>query len=109
MALSPYKTMWLVALFDLPTDTQEARKAYSKFRKQLLNCGFSMMQYSVYTRYCSGEDKAKVQRKRIQSFLPDDGEVRIMTLTDIQYAKMQVFYGKRREHAETAPQQIEIF
>lgn len=109
MALSPYKTMWLVALFDLPTDTKKARKAYSKFRKKLLDCGFSMMQYSVYIRYCSGEDKAKVQRKRIRTFLPDDGEIRIITLTDIQYAKMQIFHGKRRKPTENAPQQIEIF
>lgn len=109
MAISPYQAMWLIALFDLPTDTKEARKAYTEFRNKLLDNGFSMMQYSVYGRYCANEEKAQVQRRRIKSFLPDDGEVRIMTLTDIQYAKMKVFHGKMRKAPESAPSQVEMF
>jgi len=42
--------MWIVVLFDLPTDTKAARKEYTRFRKFLLNDGFTMMQYSVYTQ-----------------------------------------------------------
>ena len=37
--------MWVIAMFDLPTDTPRARKAYARFRKDLLNDGFTMMQY----------------------------------------------------------------
>ncbi len=68
-----------------------------------------MLQYSVYGRYCGSEEKAEVQRKRIRNALPEDGEVRIMTLTDVQFGKTQVFHGKRRTHAEEPPQQIEMF
>lgn len=109
MAISPYQAVWLVTLFDLPTDTPEARRAYTDFRKALLKDGFSMLQYSVYARYCPSEEKAKVHRRRIKRAVPDDGEVRIMSLTDVQYGKMQIFHGKLRKNAETAPAQIEMF
>lgn len=101
--------MWLIALFDLPTDTPEARKAYTVFRKKLLGCGFDMLQYSVYGRYCGNEEKAKVQRKKIKSFLPPDGEVRVISITDVQFGKMQIFHGKMRHAPEKAPGQIEMF
>lgn len=101
--------MWLITLFDLPTDTAAARKAYTNFRKVLLESGFSMMQYSVYMRYCGSEDKAKVHRKRIKNALPDDGVVRIITITDVQYAKIQNFTGKKREQIEEPPNQIQLF
>lgn len=109
MISSPYKAVWLVALFDLPTDTREARRAYADFRKSLVKNGFRMLQYSVYARYCNGEEKAEVHRQRIKASLPPDGEVRIMTLTDIQFGKMQIYHGKMRKRPEKAPRQIEMF
>lgn len=48
-----WRTMWVIAMFDLPTDTPKARKAYARFRKDLLSDGFTMMQYSVYIRHCA--------------------------------------------------------
>jgi len=109
MPANPYKAVWLFALFDLPTDTPEARKAYTSFRKQLLKSGFSMMQYSVYARYCQSEEKADVYRKRVNSFLPPDGEVRIFGITDAQFGKMAIFHGKARRAPEQAPAQVELF
>ena len=109
MPRSAYKAVWLIALFDLPTDTQEARRCYSKFRKQLLENGFDMMQFSVYGRYCISEEKADVFRRKVKHFLPPDGEVRLMGLTDAQYSKMLVFHGKARGAPEKAPEQVEMF
>ena len=34
-------------MFDLPVETSEERKEYRKFRKNLINEGFIMIQYSV--------------------------------------------------------------
>jgi len=101
--------MWLVAMFDLPVDTKAARKAYAQFRKKLLQNGFSMMQFSVYTRHCASEENAIVHEQRVQGFLPDDGEVRLLTITDKQFERMRVFWGKRRKPPEPAPQQLELF
>ena len=35
--LNAYRIMWVLVLFDLPTETKLERKAASKFRKLLLN------------------------------------------------------------------------
>ena len=48
MTFGGLNTMWIIVLFDLPTDTIQARKHYTRFRKFLLEDGFTMMQYSVY-------------------------------------------------------------
>ncbi len=101
--------MWLVLMFDLPVDTSKARKAYTQFRKNLITDGFTMMQYSVMIRHCPTEENAEVHRKRVQEFLPPDGEIRILTFTDKQFGRMQVYRGKIRAATEAAPKQLMIF
>ena len=101
--------MWVLAMFDLPTDTPAARKAYTKFRKSLIKDGFTMMQFSVYIRHCAGEKNAVVHEKRVTDFLPPDGEVRLLRITDKQYERMQVFWGKMRKPTEQPPRQLELF
>ncbi|MFC2331310.1 MAG: CRISPR-associated endonuclease Cas2, partial [Treponema sp.] len=39
--------MWIFCMFDLPTNTKPQRKRASEFRKNLLEDGFEMMQFSV--------------------------------------------------------------
>ena len=41
---SEYRIMWVLVLFDLPTDTKKDRKEYALFRKKLLMDGFTMFQ-----------------------------------------------------------------
>lgn len=101
--------MWVIALFDLPTDTKKARKAYTQFRKKLIQNGFAMMQYSVYIRHCASRENAEVHTKRVKNFVPDEGEVRVITITDKQYSRMQVFWGKKRVPIEQPPSQLELF
>lgn len=101
--------MWLFTLFDLPVDTKEAKRAYRLFHEFLLDDGFTMMQYSVYARHCPTPDNLEVHEKRVMANVPDDGEVRMMTLTDQQYARMRIFRGKIRPAPEPAPLQLTIF
>lgn len=101
--------MWVIVLFDLPTDTPKARKQYTLFRKHLLDDGFGMMQYSVYIRHCASDENAQVHVKRVKSRLPPDGEVRIIKITDKQFGNIDVFYGKKRAPLEQAPQQLQFF
>jgi len=101
-------TMWVIVLFDLPTDTKMARKQYTRFRKYLLVDGFSMMQYSVYMRHCASDENAAVHIKRVRSALPPDGEIRIIRITDTQFGKIEVYYGKKRKPVEQAPVQLEF-
>ena len=101
--------MWILTMFDLPTDTKAARKAYHDFREALLDDGFTMLQFSVYGRHCPSEENAEVHEKRVKSSLPPDGEVRLLMVTDKQFERMKVFYGKTRKATEKAPDQISFF
>jgi len=109
MQLSAYRNMWILSMFDLPTDTKAARKAYTWFRKALLKDGFAKMQYSVYVRHCASAENADVHDGRVEAALPPDGEVRVLRITDKQYERMKVFWGKRRKRPEAAPAQLELF
>lgn len=101
--------MWIIVMFDLPTDTNAARKEYTRFRKSLIEDGFTMMQYSVYIRHSSSDENARVHASRVKSTLPDDGEVRIIKITDKQFGRIDVFFGKKRKPIEQAPLQLQFF
>ena len=101
--------MWIIVLFDLPTVTKASRREYTRFRKFLLKDGFTMMQYSVYMRHSSSDENAKVHAKRVKERLPDDGEVRIIKITDKQFGKIEVYYGNKRVATEKAPLQLQFF
>ena len=88
-----WKTVWVLALFDLPTATAAERKAYASFRKNLLNDGFSMMQYSVYMRHCASFENATAHIRRMGHCVPRMGEVRFIRITDKQFSLMVNFTG----------------
>lgn len=109
LVISGYRIVWILAMFDLPTDTEKARRDYVQFRKNLLKNGFTMLQYSVYIRHCASEENADVHFQRIKDFLPPDGEVRLLTITDKQYGRMETYWGKKRKKMPLAPKQLELF
>ena len=109
MSFGGYRSMWVVAMFDLPVVSKEARKAYQAFRKVLLKDGFLQMQFSVYARHCPSEENADVHENRVEISLPPDGEVRLVRLTDKQFGRMKVFYGKKRKPPEKSPEQLAFF
>lgn len=101
--------MWVVAMFDLPVTTPHARRAYTDFVKHLRRDGFTRMQYSVYSRHSSSKENAEVHIARIKENLPPDGEVRIITITDKQFERMNVFWGNFRKTPEEPPCQFQLF
>ena len=109
MYLSGYRCMWVVAMFDLPVDTRAARRRYAIFRKALLKDGFRKMQYSVYTRDCPSRENAEVHAQRVERAVPEDGEVRVLMVTDKQFERMRVFWGKMRKAAEAPAPQLSLF
>lgn len=107
--ISEYKSVWLFAMFDLPVDSKAARKRYTRFRNLLLSLGFDMLQYSVYARYFASEDAAVVHRKAVKAILPPEGQVRLLSVTDRQFGKMDVFEGKSSRKPEKPPDQLLLF
>lgn len=104
-----WRSMWVFALFDLPVETKAHRRAYTRFRKDLLADGFVMMQYSVYIRHCGSRESASAHLRRMGACVPADGEVRFLMVTDGQFARIEVHVGKRRKPPEMPPAQLEFF
>ena len=107
--LSEYRIMWILVLFDLPTETKKDKKAYADFRKNLQRDGFTMFQFSIYVRHCSSSENANVHIKRVKSFLPKYGKVGIMCITDKQFSNIELFYGKKSMAVNAPGQQLELF
>lgn len=107
--LNAYRIMWIMVLFDLPTETKQDKKNYTDFRKKMQKDGFTMFQFSAYLRHCSSRENAEVHVKRVQRNLPPKGHVGILTVTDKQFGMMQVFYGGVEKQKAPVPQQLELF
>ena len=108
-ALSAYQVMWLFVFFDLPTNTKKQRHAATRFRKELVQDGFTMMQYSVYVRHCASKESLTVHLNRIQRIIPDEGIVSALQVTDRQFGDTVNFVGKRSAPPPEAPLQLEFF
>ena len=101
--------MWVLVFFDLPTETKKERKAAAKFRKELLEDGFTMFQFSIYLRHCPSAENADVHIKRVKRMLPEFGKVGIMRVTDKQFGDMELFDCKHVSPLHQPVQQLELF
>lgn len=101
--------MWVMVLFDLPTETKKERRIATKFRKTLLDNGFTMFQFSIYMRFCQSVENAEMHTKRVKKILPEKGKVGIFSITDKQFGKMEIYHGVEKESLQEPPQQLELF
>ena len=92
---SEYRIMWVLVLFDLPTDTKKDKKAYADFRKNLQKDGFTMFQFSIYVRHCASSENADVHIKRVKSFLPEFGRWELYVLRTNNLVILSSFMGKK--------------
>lgn len=86
--------MRVLVMFDLPTETSENRRNYTKFRKYLIKSGFMMMQQSVYVRLALNQTNAKGMIDSVKKNKPSEGLVQILTITEKQYSKMEIIPGE---------------
>lgn len=105
-----YRIMRLMVLFDMPVLTDEERREYVHFRNFIMDDGFMMLQYSVYTRYCANDTDAEKHCKRIQDNKPKYGNVRILKITENQFTSMVLVQGEKtaQEAVETSEQLLFI-
>ena len=85
----------IIVFFDLPTKTKEDRRHFAKFRQFLLKSGYTMLQYSVYVRTCDGYDRLKIYKDRLKQAAPPNGSIRVLTITQAQYNRMEILIGER--------------
>lgn len=108
-ALSGYRIMWLMVLFDLPVGTKTERKAATKFRQNLLDLGFEMSQFSVYLKMCAGKEQGLSLERKIERAMPASGKVHILGITDRQYESIRTYRGRKREQSPRNPDQYALF
>ena len=106
---SKYQHMWIFAMFDLPVTTEERKREYQHFRKALCADGFMMLQYSVYARFCESRAHATKFARHIRGFMPPEGQVRVLFVTDKQFEDMLLLIGRRKQKPEDPPEQLLLF
>ena len=103
-----------MAMFDLPVMTDKERKAATKFRNDLLDNGYLMIQFSVYARPCVTYEQLEMHITRIKDLIPNAGNVRLMFMTDEQWKKSYTVIGANyrndnRARDPTIPEQVEFW
>lgn len=90
-----HKLMRIIVFFDLPVKTKQQRRTATQFRNFLLKDGYYMVQYSVYARICNGTDNTIMHKERLKYAVPDNGSIRVLTITEKQYDNIEILLGNK--------------
>lgn len=101
--------MWIWTMFDLPVTTRKERKRATRFRIDLLDLGFEMVQFSIYNRFAASKEKAESLARDVGRLVPPHGKVDILFFTDRQYELIQSYRGKTDSKLAKKPSQLELF
>ena len=88
-----YRFMRVLIFFDLPTETREDRRDYSRFRKFLIKSGYMMIQESVYSKLSLNSGQTEQIIEEVKKHRPQKGSVQILSITEKQYSKMEILSG----------------
>lgn len=100
--------MRVLVFFDLPVVTSEQRRSYVKFRKFLLKSGFMMLQESVYCKLALNGTAANGIIESIHKNKPPEGLVQLLTVTEKQYAKMDLIIGEAKKEVLDSDERLVI-
>ncbi len=109
MTVSSDDAMWSLVMFDLPVKTRNQRRDATAFRNMLLDEGYQMAQFSVYVRFSPSVHSILPTIATIKRNLPEGGEVRILAVTDRQWATALRYANASEVTAERSPEQLTIF
>ncbi len=85
--------MRTILFFDLPSVTKKDHREYTKFVKLIKRNGFAMLQESVYTKLSINENVVATTLKELKEALPPDGSISCLTVTEKQFAAIEVLLG----------------
>lgn len=77
---------WIIVCFDLPVLEKEQAREANRFRKELLNQGYFMLQNSIYARSCVTYDKTEQHLKILKLIAPTTGLITAFYITDRQWS-----------------------
>ena len=101
--------MRIIVMFDLPVITEKEKKIASKFRKYLLDDGYIMMQYSVYSRICKNNDDLNKHINRLRINSPKTGNIRLLQVTENQYNNMIMFCGTKSVEEDISIENLLVY
>lgn len=96
-----YQEMRILCMFDLPMETKKQQRQYRYFRKNLLQNGFSMLQYSVYYRIVPNRSAGNKFETLIRKSLPSSGNVRLLYVSEKQFDDMKLLVGQKTIQEQT--------
>ena len=100
--------MRVMVFFDLPVITEENRRAYRKFRKFLLKNGFLMLQESVYCKLALNSTAVRTIVDNVHKNKPEEGLIQLLTVTEKQYAKMDIIIGNIKNEVLDSDERLVI-
>lgn len=100
--------MRVVVFFDLPVVTSEQRREYVRFRKYLLKSGFMMLQESVYCKLALNGTVVRGIVDNVRKNSPEEGLVQLLTVTEKQYAKMDLIIGSIKSEVLDSDERLVI-
>lgn len=68
-----YRYMRMILMFDMPVETAEEKKAYRKFRQFLIDEGFIMHQFSIYSKLLLNNSANNAMIERLKNHNPKKG------------------------------------
>ena len=86
--------MRMILFFDLPVETAANRRNYTRFVKNIKKLGFYMLQRSVYVKLDMDERASASSEKKVKGFLPTDGNVAVLRVTEKQFASISFLLGE---------------
>lgn len=92
--LTGWSMMWVICMFDCPVQTRKDARSANRFRSLLLDNGFCMKQFSVYIKPVATLDVGRNLVKDLVVFVPDNGSVSFLYVTDKQYLMAENYLGK---------------
>jgi len=95
-----YDFMKILVFFDLPTVSNIDIDNYKNFRKFLLSDGYHMLQFSLYVKTCNNRDAAVADIQLLKKMAPQKGHIRVMLVTEKQYARMLIIVGGKSYQEE---------
>lgn len=97
-------------MFDLPVESSTERRNYRRFRKFLIENGYSMMQYSIYSKIILNHSVLSYQKQNIKRNVPPKGYVELLVVTEHQYANIELVVGEgnRSNQEHSTERMIEL-
>lgn len=92
-----YRMGWFIVMFDLPVTTKKERKAAQKFRKDLLDMGYLMLQFSVYARCAVTFDRKNKIISELENINPHTGNIKCFFITDTQWGQGKTLHAEQKK------------